>query len=86
MQTKLTLRMDSELVRSAKRYAKHRGKSLSQITAEYYSLLSMQDAAAGIEGESDEALPPITRFLKGLLRDSEISIEDYRKYLEDKYL
>ena len=87
MQTKLTLRMDSELVQSAKRYAKQRGKSLSQMTAEYFSLLSVQeDEGVGVGNEAVEELPPITRFLRGLLSESDVSIEDYRKFLEDKYL
>ena len=35
MQTKLTLRLDEELIKFAKVYAKERGKSLSQIVADY---------------------------------------------------
>ena len=33
MQSKLTLRMDEELIEQAKRYAKEQGKSLSQVVA-----------------------------------------------------
>ncbi len=86
MQTKLTLRMDSELVHSAKLYAKRRGKSLSQMTAEYFSLLSAKETEEGVENVAVEELPPITRFLSGLLSESDISVEDYRKFLEAKYL
>lgn len=84
MQTKLTLRMDSELIQSAKRYAKHRGKSLSQMTAEFYTMLSVLES----NEESKTAtmdLPPTTRFLKGLLKETDVSIDDYRRYLEEKY-
>jgi len=86
MQTKLTLRMDSQLIQSAKRYAKRRGKSLSQMTAEYFSLLSAQDAEEHVRNESEVALPPATRFLRGLLSESDVSVEDYRQFLEDKHL
>lgn len=86
MQTKLTLRMSSHLVQSAKRYAKQRGKSLSQMTAEYFSILSTQEIEDDIGNESEVELPPITRFLRGLLSESDISVEDYRKFLEAKYL
>ena len=40
MQTKLTLRVDEKLVKKAKAYAKKTGKSVSQLVAEYFSLLT----------------------------------------------
>jgi hypothetical protein len=39
MQTKLTLRLDDELINREKSYAKKSGKSVSQIVAAYFSLL-----------------------------------------------
>ncbi len=83
MQTKLTLRMDSKLVQSAKRYAKHRGKSLSQMTAEFYRVLSVLESEDEPKPMVD--LPPTTRFLKGLLKEADVTIDDYRRYLEEKY-
>ncbi len=86
MKTKLTLRLDSELIQSAKRYSERRGKSLSQITAEYYGILSLVEESSEIGNATEDALPPITRFLKGLLRESDVTVDDYRKHLEEKYL
>jgi len=84
MQRKLTLWIDSELIQFAKRYARNRGKSLSQMTAEFYSLLSILESEE--ERKTAEMdLPPITRFLKGLLRKSDVTIEGYQRYLEEKY-
>lgn len=31
-------------------------------------------------------LPPITRSLLGILSDNQVSVDDYKKYLMDKYL
>jgi hypothetical protein len=39
VQTELTLRLDDRLVKQAKEYAKQSGKSVSQLVAEYFSLL-----------------------------------------------
>ncbi|UYM18548.1 DUF6364 family protein [Endozoicomonas euniceicola] len=78
---KLTLRMDTELVNSAKEYAALHGTSLSQLVADYFADLTRQTA-------NDEQLPPLTQSLKGLLADSKelIDEESYKKHLEDKYL
>ena len=42
MQTKLTLRLESELIEQAKEHAKQQGKSLSQIVADYFLILLMR--------------------------------------------
>ena len=39
MQTKLTLQMDDELIARAKAHAKKRGKSVSQLVADYFRIL-----------------------------------------------
>jgi hypothetical protein len=36
METKLTLRLDEGLIKSAKKEARHRGTSLSQMVADYF--------------------------------------------------
>ena len=36
MQTKLTLRLEDQLIKDAKQYARQSGKSLSQMVAEYF--------------------------------------------------
>lgn len=82
MYTKLTLRMDSRLIEQAKQYAEEHDSSLSQLVAEYFAVLTAKD-------EDPEAferkLPPITRSLVGILKESAYDPEDYRRYLEDKY-
>ena len=86
METDLILRMDSDLVESARRYAKQRGKSLSQITAEYYkALIALENGKSDAHTSSSPELPPLTRSLRGLLRESGISVQDYHQHLEEKY-
>jgi hypothetical protein len=79
MQAKLTLRLDEDLITQAKRYARDTGKSLSQIVADYFRLLSA-------EAQRKDSLPPVVQSLKGCLRDASVDEEDYRRYLEEKYL
>ena len=80
MQTKLTLRLDDELINRAKSYAKKSGKSVSQIVAGYFSMLDDKP-----EKETSE-LTPIVRSLKGSLKGAKIGKKDYKKYLEEKHL
>jgi len=80
LQTKLTLRMDSKLIRHAKERAKRNGKSLSKLVADYFSLLSEE------LDEEDHDVPPITRSLHGVLKNSGVKEEDYREHLERKHL
>jgi len=79
MTTKLTLRMDKILVAKAKREARHRGKSVSKMVAEYFGAL-------GEEADRADALPPVTASLFGLLKKASVSEKDYRRHLKDKYL
>lgn len=80
MQTKLTLRLEDDLILQAKIFAKASGKSVSQIVADYFALLTEEKADENIR------LTPIVRSLKGALCGANIDIEDYHDYLEDKYL
>ena len=79
MQTKLTLRLDSALIRRAKAHARRRGTSVSQLVADYFALLEAPPAPA------EPSLPPITRSLYGALAGSALDEEDYHAYLEEKY-
>ena len=81
MQTRLTLQMDDKLIAHAKAHAKKRGKSVSQLVADYFSML-----------EKIEKKPPpkkeygsITESLKGALKGAKVDKEDYYRYLEEKY-
>lgn len=77
MQVKLTLRMEESVIRKAKRLARKRGKSVSKIISEY------------ITQEPDEQLveelPPVTASMVGVLGENGHE-DDYKKYLEEKYL
>ncbi|MCX6348147.1 MAG: DUF6364 family protein [Candidatus Aureabacteria bacterium] len=78
MNTKLTLRMDAELIRTAKTEAGRRGKSVSQIVGEFFDSL-----ASGRRVQAEH--PPITASLIGILKARGISESDYRKHLREKY-
>jgi len=60
MQTRLTLRMDEELIRFAKKYSKETGQSISSIVANYFKGLrgkakgSPSDAKQARDGSDDE--------------------------------
>ena len=80
MKTKLTLRLENDLIDRAKSHAKKRGKSVSQIVAGYFSLLDQKP-----ERETSE-FTPMVRSLKGSLKGAKVAKKDYHKYLEEKYL
>ena len=79
MNTKLTLRMDETIVRKAKIEAKRRGKSVSRMVAEFIESIGLQQT-------SEKDLPPTTASLVGILKGKEISEEDYKTHLREKYL
>ena len=81
MQTKLTLRLDSNVITRAKRLAKKRGTSVSRLVSDYF-----KGAAGADRTSAKDDLPPITRALAGSLAGSKLDERDYRRYLEKKYL
>jgi hypothetical protein len=74
----LTLRLDDELIGRAKEYSRETGRSLSQLVAAYFALLT-----EGVEPRSE--LTPTVRSLRGVLRGHDVDEEDYRRHLEDKH-
>ncbi len=79
MKKKLTLRMDERTIQRAKRYAEQRGISVSKLVENFFAALESQD------GEPIE-MSPLVSELWGTLEDVDVSEDDYRKHLEDKYL
>jgi len=78
MNTKLTLRMDSERVRTGKTEASRRGKSVSRMVGEFFDALA--------SGRQDQPkLPPITASLVGILKGRGVPESDYRKHLREKH-
>jgi hypothetical protein len=79
MQTKLTLRLEDHLIEQAKAYAARAGKSVSQVVADYFRLLTTD------EPRKASPTAPVTQSLRGLLRGSALDEEDYREHLEEKH-
>jgi hypothetical protein len=75
MTRKLTLSLDPDVIRRAKRVAKQRGTSVSRMVQIYLDLVSRSPKVA-----ED---PPVLRRLRGLLKGG--SVGDYRRYLREKY-
>jgi hypothetical protein len=77
MKTKLTVRVNDQLIQSAKRYARRHGISLSRLIENYLSTLAF---------EQDEPLvpTPILQRISGILPE-DASIEDQHKYWGEKY-
>lgn len=88
MHTKLTLRLDEELIEHAKSYARESGKSLSRIVADYFALLTWPEHGQ-TSAPQDAEMPPLVLSLRGSLKGldrEEATVEDHRRHLEEKYL
>ena len=78
MATKLTLRMDEDLIERGKKVARERGKSVSRLVAEYFELLSRRPT-------EEPSLPPVTRSLLGIAAGSRLDEEDFRRHQREKH-
>ncbi len=78
MNTKLTLRLYDELIARAKRYSAEIGRSVSQLVADFFSLIEAQEP--GVE------ITPRVRALRGVLAGSGLDEDDYRRHLEIMHL
>ena len=82
MSTKLTLTIDESILERAKKYAKSKENSLSNIIANYLKILVKENTSTEIE------LTPIVKSLKGSFTSN--ADFDYKKELtkrlSDKYL
>ena len=74
-QTKLTVRVPRELLENVKRYAAQNNTTLTDLIETYLRRIPTQEPL-------DDA--PIVRRLSGIL-PKEVSIQDYREHLEEKY-
>src|SRR5688572_30324158 len=75
--SKLTLSVDDEVIRRAKRYAAERATSVSRLVEQYLDLLSGRPRRAANQD------PPILRMLRGAARG--VKVEDYRRHVLKKY-
>ena len=71
---KLTLSVDEDVIRKAKRYSRRHDTSISRLVTEFLSSLS--------DDEGFEA--PVVSRLRGIL-PSTVSVEEYRDHLAEKY-
>jgi hypothetical protein len=72
--------MEEDLIRRAKAFARRRGKSVSQVVADYFSALEKKRA------KPDDGFTPVVLSLKGSLRGTGVGVKDYRRHLEEKHL
>ncbi len=80
MNTKLTLRLDEHLIESAKEYSAQTGKSVSKIVSDFFVIIKNEKL------NKNSSVTPTVESLKGIIKDSKFSDNDYKSYLEDKYL
>ena len=81
MTTKLTLRLDDELIKLAKKAAQDKGVSLSRIVEDYFRSLTVRREKATAES-------PVLSEISGVISagaDTKKRLEEYRKHLEEKY-
>jgi hypothetical protein len=72
------LRLDEELIARAKRHSAEIGRSVSQLVADFFSLIEAQDPEVEIT--------PRVRALRGVLAGSGLDQDDYHRHLEIKHL
>lgn len=80
MKTKLTLRLDEELIAAAKQEAATRGTSISSMVANFFNALRQERKPRAVP-----QLSPNTAALAGLLARSRVTEDDYKRHLEKKH-
>ena len=81
MTTKLTLSLDQEVIKRAKKFAKNNRISLSVLVENYFRFLTEK------KYPKDEKISPMVRELSGIVKipDRIDTKEEYVKYLTEKY-
>ena len=88
MQTKLTLRLDEDLIEDAKAYAAEHGRSVSQLVADYFQALSARrrtDAPA-TTAQATPILDGLTLLLASRTTREPPAEDDYYRHIEAKHL
>jgi hypothetical protein len=80
MSAKITLYSDEDIIKKIKLYAKEQNTSVSQIVNNFFKTLLVDNQT----NHKDKAT--ISTSLYGVLEKSNIKEDDYKKYLESKYL
>jgi len=79
MDTKLTLKLDGDIIEQAKTYARKKNTSLSKLIESYLGLL--------IDPKDNQGVTPLVKSLSGVINipKSVVYKKDYKKHLLDKY-
>jgi hypothetical protein len=78
METKLTLKLDKEVIQLVKIYADSHNRSLSKLVEDYFrNLIS--------ENENEKHYSPLVEELSGVISENDLEGIDYISYLEKKY-
>ncbi len=81
MNTKLTLRMEKEIIEQIKMYAMEHNKSVSSLTETLYKSILIK------EKEEDAELTPIAKKYKGIIKNDEVDTDIVKlSYLLEKHL
>tara|TARA_R100000935_G_scaffold48021_1_gene72311 strand:- start:962 stop:1213 length:252 start_codon:yes stop_codon:yes gene_type:complete len=83
MNTKLTLTIEQEIIQRAKKYAKDKNRSLSDIIENYLKILTKEEKVTDFK-----KLNPVVKSLKGSFKMPKNMDykKELRKRLEEKYL
>jgi hypothetical protein len=82
MSTKLTLRLDEDLIKIAKKTAKAKRTSISKMVTDYFTVISLQEKKEPVES-------PILSEIAGVLssqKNNKKLLRSHKQHLEDKYL
>jgi hypothetical protein len=81
MDTKLTLKLEENIISRAKEYAKEHHQSLSKLVESFFKSLT---ESSNVKAEK---LPPTVKSLAGIMKESTIkdAKKDYADYLVEKY-
>ncbi|PVW14581.1 DUF6364 family protein [Marixanthomonas spongiae] len=77
MNTKLTLTLEKEVIETAKKYAKEKGQSLSEMVENYFKLLTVNRINL-----KEDQLSPKVRKLRGIIKTTENV--DYKQMLTEE--
>ena len=81
MNTKLTLRMNKEIIEQIKMYAMDHDKSVSSLTETLYKSILLK------ENEENAELTPIAKKYKGIIKNDEVDTDIVKlSYLLEKHL
>ena len=81
MKSKITLYSDKELIEQIKQYVRENKTSVSQLVNNIFKTILLSK-----KSNKNLKKSKITNSLEGILKDSKINTDDYKNYLEKKYV